>query len=41
MVRDHVDPMVTRLEIMSPGLESFEDGEQLLDVSVLVELGTR
>ena len=41
MVRDHVDPMVTRLEIMLPGLDSFEGGEQLLVVSVVVELGTR
>jgi len=41
VVCDHVDPMVTRLEIISPGLESFEDGEQLLVVSVVVELGTR
>jgi len=33
--------METRLEIMSPDLESFEDGEQLLVVSVVVELGSR
>jgi len=33
--------MVTRLEIMLPGLDSFEGGEQLLPVSVVVELGTR
>jgi len=41
VVRDHVDRMETRLEIMSSDLESFEDGEQPLAVSVVVELGTR
>jgi len=41
VVRAHVDSAVTRLEIVSPGLESFEGGEQLLVVSVVVELGTR
>jgi len=33
--------METRLEIMSPGLESFEDSEQFLIVGVVVELGAR
>jgi len=32
--------MVTTLEIMLSGLESFEGGEQLLVVSVVVELST-
>jgi hypothetical protein len=40
VVRDHVDHMVRRLEIVSPGLGIFEDGEQILIVSVVVELGT-
>jgi hypothetical protein len=32
--------MVKRLEIMSPGLEILKDGEQILIMSVVVELGT-
>jgi len=39
--RDHVDRMMRRLKIMLPCVESREDSEQILMVSVVVELGTR
>jgi hypothetical protein len=41
VVRDHVDRVVRGLEVMSPRLEGFEDGEQFLVVGVVVELGTQ